>query len=37
MYPDEGLAVVVLSNYSGPDDTVAEVTRLARKVVLGSE
>jgi CubicO group peptidase (beta-lactamase class C family) len=37
MYPDEGVAVVVLSNYSGPDDTVAEVTRLAREIVLGSE
>jgi CubicO group peptidase (beta-lactamase class C family) len=37
MYPDEGVAVIVLSNYSGPDDTVAEVTRLAREIVLGSE
>lgn len=37
MYPDAGVAVIVLSNYSGPDDTVAEVTRLARELVLGSE
>jgi hypothetical protein len=37
MYPDEGVAVIVLSNYSGSDDTVAEVTRLARELVLGSE
>jgi CubicO group peptidase (beta-lactamase class C family) len=37
IYRDAGLAVIVLSNYSGPDDTVAEVTRLARELVLGSE
>ncbi|MGD9002519.1 MAG: serine hydrolase domain-containing protein, partial [Anaerolineae bacterium] len=37
MYPDADLAVVVLSNYSGPDDTVAEVTRLVRELVLSSE
>jgi CubicO group peptidase (beta-lactamase class C family) len=37
MYPDEGVAVIVLSNYSGPDDTVADVTRLARELVLGPE
>jgi len=37
MYPEAGFAVIVLSNYSGPDNTVAEVTRLARELVLGSE
>jgi CubicO group peptidase (beta-lactamase class C family) len=37
IYPDEGVAVIVLSNYSGPDETVAQVTRLARELVLGSE
>jgi CubicO group peptidase (beta-lactamase class C family) len=37
MYPDEGVAVIVLSNYSGSDDTVADVTRLARELVLGPE
>jgi CubicO group peptidase (beta-lactamase class C family) len=37
MVPDAGVAVVVLSNYSGPDDAVSEVTRLALKLALGSE
>jgi CubicO group peptidase (beta-lactamase class C family) len=37
MYPDEGMAVIVLSNYSGLDDTVAEVPCLAREIVLDSE
>jgi CubicO group peptidase (beta-lactamase class C family) len=37
MVPDAGVAVVVLSNYSGPDDTVIEVTRLALGLALGSE
>lgn len=37
MIPDAGVAVVVLSNYSGPDDAVSEVTRLALKLALGSE
>jgi CubicO group peptidase (beta-lactamase class C family) len=37
MYPEADFAVVVLSNYSGPDDTVAVVTRLARELVLGSK
>jgi len=37
MVPDAGVAVIVLSNYSGPDDAVTEVTRLALKLALGSE
>jgi CubicO group peptidase (beta-lactamase class C family) len=37
MVPDAGVAVVVLSNYSGPDDAVSEVTRLALKLALGFE
>jgi CubicO group peptidase (beta-lactamase class C family) len=37
MYLEDGLAVVVLSNYSGPDDTVVQVTRLAREFALGTE
>lgn len=37
MVPDAGVAVVVLSNYSGPDDAVSEVTRLALTLALGSE
>jgi CubicO group peptidase (beta-lactamase class C family) len=36
MCPEAGFAVIVLSNYSGPDDTVAAVTRLARELALGS-
>jgi CubicO group peptidase (beta-lactamase class C family) len=37
MYPEAGVAVIVLSNYSGPDDTVAEVTSLAFDLALWSE
>jgi CubicO group peptidase (beta-lactamase class C family) len=37
MVPDAGFAVIVLSNYSGPDNTVNEVTRLALELALGSE
>ena len=37
MVPDAGVAVIVLSNYSGPDDAVTDVTRLALKLALGSE
>jgi CubicO group peptidase (beta-lactamase class C family) len=37
MVPDAGFAVIVLSNYSGPDNTVNEVTRLARELILGIE
>jgi hypothetical protein len=37
MVPDAGVAVIVLSNYSGPDDAVTEVTRLALGFALGSE
>ncbi len=37
MVPDAGVAVIVLSNYSGPDDAVSDVTRLALKLALGSE
>jgi hypothetical protein len=37
MVPDAGVAVIVLSNYSGPDRTVGKVTRLALELALGSE
>jgi CubicO group peptidase (beta-lactamase class C family) len=37
MVPDARVAVIVLSNYSGPDTTVSEVTRLALELALGSE
>jgi CubicO group peptidase (beta-lactamase class C family) len=37
MVPDAGVAVIVLSNYSGPDDAVSEVTRLALGLALGSQ
>jgi CubicO group peptidase (beta-lactamase class C family) len=37
MYPDVGGAIIVLSNYSGPDDTFDKVTSLAAKVATGSE
>jgi len=35
--PDAGVAVIVLTNYSGSDDTVSEVTRLALELALGPE
>ncbi|MBN1660975.1 MAG: beta-lactamase family protein [Anaerolineae bacterium] len=37
MVPDAGVAVIVLSNYSGPDEVVTTVTRLALELALGSE
>jgi len=37
MVPDAGVAVIVLSNYSGPDDAVTQVTRLALGLALGLE
>jgi hypothetical protein len=37
MVPDAGAAVIVLSNYSGPESPVGEVTRLALDLALGSE
>jgi hypothetical protein len=37
MYPDAGVAVIVLSNYSGPDDTVYDVTSLAFQLALWGE
>ena len=37
MVPDAGLAVIVLSNYFGPDTIVDDVTHLALDLALGSE
>jgi CubicO group peptidase (beta-lactamase class C family) len=37
MVPDAGVAVIVLSNYWGPGDTVGEVSRLALHLALLSE
>jgi CubicO group peptidase (beta-lactamase class C family) len=37
MVPDAGVAVIVLSNYSGPHTTVSDVTSLALELALGSE
>ena len=37
MVPEARVAVIVLSNYSGPDDAVADVTRLALELALGSQ
>jgi len=37
MYTDVGGAIIVLSNYSDPDDTFDKVVSLAAKVALGSE
>ena len=37
MAPDAGVAVIVLSNYLGPESTVEDVTRLALELTLGSE
>jgi len=37
MVPDAGVAVIVLSNYSGPDAMVGEVTDLVLDLALGSE
>ncbi len=37
MVPDAGVAVIVLSNYSGPESPVGEVTRLALELALDSE
>jgi CubicO group peptidase (beta-lactamase class C family) len=37
MAPDAGVAVIVLSNYWGPESTVEDVTRLALELVLGPE
>ncbi|MGD8791311.1 MAG: serine hydrolase [Anaerolineae bacterium] len=37
MVPDAGVAVIVLSNYFGPDTIVNEVTDLALELALGSE
>ena len=37
MVPDAGVAVIVLSNYSGPNNGVTEVTRLALALALASE
>jgi CubicO group peptidase (beta-lactamase class C family) len=37
MAPDAGVAVIVLSNYWGPESTVEDVTRLALEVALDSE
>ena len=37
MAPESGVAVIVLSNYWGPENTVEDVTRLALELVLGPE
>jgi CubicO group peptidase (beta-lactamase class C family) len=37
MVPDEGVAVIVLSNLFGPESIVNEVTELALELALGSE
>jgi hypothetical protein len=37
MVPDAGVAVIVLSNYSGPHTTVSDVTSVALELALGSE
>jgi CubicO group peptidase (beta-lactamase class C family) len=37
MVPDAGVAVIVLSNYFGPDDIVSQVTQLALELALGPE
>ena len=37
MLPDAGVAVIVLSNYWGPDPIVLEVSRLALELAMGSE
>jgi hypothetical protein len=37
MAPDAGVAVIVLSNYWGPESTVEDVTRLALELALDSE
>jgi hypothetical protein len=37
MVPDAGVAVIVLSNYWGPDPAVSEVTSRALELALGSE
>jgi CubicO group peptidase (beta-lactamase class C family) len=37
LYPDVGGAIVLLSNYSDPDDTFDKVTSLAARVAMGSE
>jgi hypothetical protein len=37
MVPDAGVAVIVLSNYWGPDTAVSEITDLALELALGSE
>jgi CubicO group peptidase (beta-lactamase class C family) len=37
MAPDAGVAVIVLSNYMGPNNPVSEVTRLALALALASE
>jgi CubicO group peptidase (beta-lactamase class C family) len=37
LYPDVGGAIILLSNYSDPDDTFDKVTSLAAQVAMGSE
>jgi CubicO group peptidase (beta-lactamase class C family) len=37
MVPDAGVAVIVLSNYFGPNNPVSEVTRLALSLALAAE
>jgi len=37
LYPDVRGAIILLSNYSDPDDTFDKVTSLAAKVAMGSE
>jgi hypothetical protein len=37
MVPDEGVAVIVLSNLFGPESIVNEVTEMALELALGSE
>ena len=37
MAPESGVAVIVLSNYWGPESTVEDVTHLALELTLGSE
>jgi hypothetical protein len=37
MAPDSGVAVIVLSNYWGPESTVEDVTLLALELTLGPE
>jgi CubicO group peptidase (beta-lactamase class C family) len=37
LYPDVGGAIILLSNYSGPDDAFDKVISLAAKVAMGSE